>query len=249
MQISLHIDKKNLHHAYLLEGDKNEIIPQVFSILEDLNIKTSANPDFYNLDIDSFKIDDARNLKSMTSDRSFSGEATSKKIFLISANSFLLEAQNSLLKVFEEPIENTHFFIVTPSTQIFIPTLLSRFFVIKSESASARQDLMEENTLEAEKFIKLPLVKRIDFLKELLAVDEDEEEGNEKDSPRARALRFLDNLEFVLHKKISKSNHIGLPYVELFKQMFIVRKYLRQPGSSAKSLMESVALGIPEKMI
>jgi hypothetical protein len=32
MQISLQVDKNNLHHAYLLEGDKNEIIPQVFAL-------------------------------------------------------------------------------------------------------------------------------------------------------------------------------------------------------------------------
>ena len=242
MQISLQVDKNNLHHAYLLEGDKNEIIPQVFAILKDLNIETAGNPDIYNIDIDSFKIDDARNLKSMTSERSFASNSDSKRIFLISANSFLLEAQNSLLKVFEEPIPNTHFFVVTPSTQLFIPTLLSRFNVVKGNILNTL------DTKKAEEFIVLPLSKRIDFLKELLNTEDDEEQDNEKDSPRARALRFLDSLETVLHKKISK-NYVGLLYTQVFKHIFKVRKFLRQPGSSIKNLMESIALGIPEKMV
>ncbi len=242
MQISLQVDKNNLHHAYLLEGDKNEIIPQVFAILNDLHIETTGNPDVYNLHMDSFKIDDARNLKSMTSERSFASNSDSKRIFLISANSFLLEAQNSLLKVFEEPIPNTHFFVITPSTQLFIPTLLSRFNVVKGNILNTL------DTKKAEEFIVLPLSKRIDFLKELLNTEDDEEQDNEKDSPRARALRFLDSLETVLHKKISK-NYVGLLSTQVFKNIFKVRKFLRQPGSSIKNLMESIALGIPEKMV
>lgn len=252
MQISLQVDKNNLHHAYLLEGDKNEIIPQVFAILKDLNIETAGNPDIYNIDIDSFKIDDARSLKSMTSERSFASDPDSKRIFLISANSFLLEAQNSLLKVFEEPILNTHFFIITPSIQLFIPTLLSRFYVIKGNVTNildTKEALDHGSTDEAEKFIALQLSKRIEFLKELLSTD-DEEEGGEKDSPRARALRFLDGLEAVLHKSyMSKGTFDTNKNTGFFEQIFKVRKFLRQPGSSVKSLMESVALGIPEKMI
>ena len=245
-----HLDKNNLHHAYLIEGDKSLIIPEIFSILQDLNIKTKANPDFYNLDIDSFKIDDARNLKSMTNEKSFSDLDSAKKIFLISANSFLLEAQNSLLKVFEEPIANTHFFIVVPSTKIFIPTLLSRFYVIKSELNSTGKSPSEKNTLEVESFIKLPLSKRIDFLKELLATDEDTDaEENSTDSPRAKALKFLDGLEEALHKSyMSKTVFDIKTNTDFFKQIFQVRKYLRQPGSSAKSLMESVALSVPERI-
>lgn len=236
--IQKYINKDNLHHAYLIEGDKDIIIPELLSFLDEIKIKTANNPDLYNIQTDSFKMEDARILKSLTSEKGFSSDITNKKIFIISANSFLLEAQNSLLKVFEEPIENTHFFIVAPSVQIFIPTLLSRFYVIKSNSEN------NFDTKEAENFIKLPLIKRIDFLKELLASDDNEDEENQKDSPRARALSFLNALETVLHaKKASRT----IP--NTFEQIFKVRKYLRQPGSSTKSLMESVALGIPEKML
>lgn len=245
--ISKFIDQNYLHHAYLIEGDSSVILPELLLFLESLNIKTTANVDFYQLEIDSFKMEDARNLKEVTNEKSFSNDKDAKKIFLISANTFLLEAQNSLLKVFEEPMVNTHFFIITPSVQVFIPTLLSRFYVIKSEAFSLKENLTEE----AEKFVKLPLAKRIDYIKELLASTKEEDEENSKstlvadgDSPRAKALKFLNNLEIVLHKKALKPSSD----TKIFEHIFKVRKYLRQPGSSAKSLMESVALSIPENI-
>lgn len=243
--ISKFIDQNYLHHAYLIEGDNTIILPEILLFLESLNIKTKANPDFYYLEIDSFKMEDAKNLKEITNEKSFSNYKDAKKIFLISANSFLLEAQNSLLKVFEEPIINTHFFIITPSVQVFIPTLLSRFYVIRSKSFSLKDNLSEE----AENFVKLTLFKRIDYIKELLASAKEEDEESIKstlmvseDSPRAKALKFLNNLEVVLHKKVLKSSLD----TKVFEHIFKVRKYLRQPGSSAKSLLESVALSIPE---
>ena len=61
-----------------------------------------------------------------------------------------------------------------------------------------------------------------------------------EDSIRAKANRFLNALEYVLHKKnLSKTNP------EIFYHIFKVRQFLRQPGSSTKMLLESVALVLP----
>lgn len=250
--ISKHINKNNLHHAYLIEGKKEVNLPLVLEILSDLGVKTSNNPDFYNLEFDSFKMKDGEFLKSLTSNKSFVGEKGTKKIFIISANSYLSDAQNSLLKVFEEPIDDTHFFVLTPSTSIFLPTLLSRFYVI-------REDINEQDSnKEINDFLKSSKFQRIEFLKILLkGKNKDEEEENDEedseeslgivDSPKAKALKFLDGLELTLHKKFN-SKPDSQSMKSIFEQIFIARKYLRQPGSSAKSLMESVALSIPEKL-
>ncbi len=241
-----HLDKNNLHHAYLIEGAEDEIILEIIGFLKSLGINTVGNPDFIHIQLDSFKIEDARNLKSYAVQKSFS---SGKKIFIISANNFLLEAQNSLLKTFEEPIKNTHFFLIVPDTNILLKTLVSRFYLI-----SARQGLAEtEQTKEIEKFIALPLKNRLDFIKELLTEPEapmpegvgvptfDESQNVGKDSVRSKALKFLNALEFTLHKKMSKTVFDTGFFYHLFK----VRKFLRMPGSSTKSLMESVALVIP----
>ena len=239
--ITDHIDKNNLHHAYLIEGAREEIIPEVLEYVENLGIKTSGNPDFCQIVIDNFKIDEALNLRSMGSEKAFT---SGKKIFLVCANNFSLDAQGVLLKMFEEPIENTHFFVIVPETDALLKTLVSRFYLIKPK-------LNFENTeQEAEKFIAMPLKVRIDFIRELLVEEEStspqpspyQGEGA-LNSPRTKALKFLNILESVLHKKLMSK----MPFdTTFFDQIFTAREYLRQPGSSAKSLMESVALTIPK---
>ncbi len=237
MNLINHLDKNNLHHAYLIEGAREEIVPELFKFIESLGVKTSANPDFCHISMDSFKIEDARNLKSVEYEKGFS---TGKKIFLISANNFLLEAQNTLLKIFEEPIENTHFFLIVPDKNILLKTLVSRFYLI-STKLPARQGLAGKNEelKEVEKFIKMSLKDRIDFIKELLVEAEEEDEIVAIDSTRSKALKFLNALESVLVSK-------GIFDTQAcFAHVFKVREFLNQPGSSAKTLMESVTLTTP----
>jgi len=230
MKLIEHIDKDNLHHAYLIEGDREEVVAEILSLMVELGVEVSGNSDFVRISADSFKVDDARNLKSFAGERASSA---GKKIFLISANNFLLEAQNTLLKMFEEPIENTHFFLTVPDTSALLDTFLSRFYLIKTKE--------EVDFTKAEEFIKMPLVRRIDFIKELLA--EPEEEGGEEsinlNPSRAKALKFLNAVESVMHPKV-------IEHPEVLQHIFKVRKFLRMPGSSAKSLMESIALITPK---
>ena len=238
-----------MHHAYLIEGTEEEIVPEIFKFMEILGIETSANPDFYHISVDSFKIEDARNLKSVEHEKSFS---TGKKIFLISANNFLLEAQNTLLKIFEEPIENTHFFIIIPNTDTLLKTLVSRFYLIKTKTK------LGDELKEAEKFMALPLKNRIDFIKELLVEPEKDAGIVLLDSTRSKALKFLNALETISQSKFLKnSSGLTLPGVPggthtiqnsleiYFKHIFKVREFLNQPGSSVKNLMESLALITP----
>ncbi|MFA5791617.1 MAG: hypothetical protein WC884_01100 [Candidatus Paceibacterota bacterium] len=244
MNISKHLDKNNLHHAYLIEGERDEIVIEITKFLKGLDIKTLGNPDFCHISIDNFKIDEAFDLRAMSSNKSFS---SSKKIFILCVNSFSLDAQNVLLKMFEEPIENTHFFLIVPDVNALLKTLVSRFYLIKPE-------IKEKKEYEdAEKFIVMPLKDRIDFIKDLLVVPEEEDKDlpagkageNEiivLDSTRSKALKFLNTLEFVLHEKLMSKSLFD---INLFEHIFKVREFLRMPGSSTKSLMESLALIVP----
>lgn len=250
MEFLKNIDKNNLHHAYLIEGSRDVVVPEIIKFIEDLGIETLANPDFCHLTIDSFKIDDARNIKALSSEKGYTND---KKIFLISANSFLLEAQNALLKIFEEPIENTHFFIVIPNTDSLLKTLVSRFYLIKNKINS------DIDRKDVEKFIQMDLRNRLDFIKELLTEDDEaksdkvgspdafkkafRDENTFHDGVRAKAIKFLDSIELVLNEKINKK--IGNQKIDYFEHIFKVREFLRQPGSSPKTLMESVALIVP----
>ncbi len=243
MSIKEHLDKDNLHHAYLIESGKDEALPIIFDFIKSLKIKIENNPDLVQIYTDSFKIEDARNLKIYGNQKGYS---SSKKIFIIFANNFLLEAQNSLLKLFEEPIENTYFFVITPDTSNILKTLLSRFYFISAKpdvTLEVKDALGRSPMGEAEKFIKMPLKNRLDFIKEMLSEKdtEDEEEVVVLDSNRAKILRFLNSLEYSLHKNIKK----GAIDVKVFEHIFKTREILRMPGSSPKTLIESVALVIP----
>ncbi len=245
-----YLENNNNHHAYLIEGEHEKVVPEIFEFVESLGIKVLNNPDVCHLVIDNFKIDDAFSVRDMayqsgfSLSHSFTGEAENKKIFIICANNFTLDAEQALLKLFEDPVPNTLFYIIIPDVNVLLKTVVSRFHFI-----SARSDLAEG---EAEKFIKMSLQNRINFIKELLAEEEAPtkvgvliEIGKEsqRDSSRSKAISFLNSLECVLHNKISRTTlHMGITY---FKHFFKIREFLRQPGSSVKSLMESVALVVP----
>ncbi len=242
MKILSDLDINNLHHAYLIEGTEEIVLPEVLEFIENLGIKTTGNPDFFCVSTDFFKIADARNLKSMTLEKSFKEV---KRFFVISTNSFLNDAQNTLLKIFEEPKENTHYFLILPDANILIPTLLSRFYLIKSKID------LESELKDAEKFVADSLRDRIEFIKNLLAEEKIDEEDEEevtasKNSTRSKAIKFLNALELVLYNKYCRDTKLNQDKkIDFFKQIFKVREYLRQPGSSMKSLMESVALVVP----
>lgn len=224
------MDKDNLHHAYLLEGEKEKILPEIFKLLQAIGVETVGNPDYLEITLDSFKIEDAKNLRAIYQNRSVGG---GQKVFVLAVSQILPEAQNVLLKIFEEPVAETHFFLIVPDSDIVLPTLASRLERVFYRQAPA--------LAEAEEFVSMKIPERIEFLKDLLA--EEEEENPTVESPRTRALRFLNSLEKVLHERLLVAPQSEISF---FNQIFTVRDYLRQPGSSAKTLMESLALVIPQ---
>ena len=80
MDIKEHLDKENLHHAYLIEGAREEILPEIFKFVQSLGVETSNNSDFLNIATDSLKIEDARNIKSFSVEKA---NSFNKKIFII----------------------------------------------------------------------------------------------------------------------------------------------------------------------
>ena len=206
----MEINKDNLHHAYLLEGDTNTGVTFVFDLLLKLGISKTQNPDIHIYENDSFTIDEARLLADQAQGKAFG----LKKIFIISSPKFSLESQNALLKTFEEPFENTHFFIVLSSRELLIPTLLSRLEILRVGAG-------EEKNAEVLKFLDMSIKDRINFVKKFV--------DNEKPlSP------FLDSLLLVLKEKKLGNDEL--------EKVFNVRKFADDPSKMSRLILEHLTL-------
>ena len=87
--------KDNLHHAYLIEGEYDKVLPSLLEYLKD-NKLISNSGDAYQHSSETFNIDLARLIKATQAEKS------QYKFFILGANFFGHEATNSLLKVFED---------------------------------------------------------------------------------------------------------------------------------------------------
>ncbi|MFT5352588.1 MAG: DNA polymerase-3 subunit delta', partial [Candidatus Paceibacteria bacterium] len=152
------LNKDKLHHAYVLEGEREHIYEKICQFCEeDLKLAIKANPDFWYQESDKFLIQNARDLREMQLRKTL---GDSRKIFIIAFNFITREAQNSLLKVLEEPTEGTHIFIITPSSSVFLDTVLSRVTVLKNEGG--------EGTTDAKKFLNATYGERINMVTKLV---------------------------------------------------------------------------------
>lgn len=206
------------HHAYLLLGERDEAEAHIQSLFAEHGINQIGNPDVSIYTLDVFTVDDARELGVKAVERAF-GE---RKVFVIHAEKFTPEAQNALLKTFEDPVANTHFIISARETQMFLPTLLSRMHTVQVGGE-------REEGNEVKRFLKKNLKQRIDFAKKF--ADEKEERG-------AGALaEFLDSLLLILKEE-------GAPLSTL-KKVLDARTYARDSAAMPRLILEHLALVLP----
>ncbi len=218
---------KNLHHAYVIEGERERALKDVFEFLkEKIQFERHGNPDFWHASFDTFGIDEGRDLKEMQLKKSFTENG--KKVFVISLNFITREAQNSLLKVFEEPTEGTHFFLIVPSAEIFLPTVRSRVAMLSFDDASGATT---DNSF-VKKFMSASPVERLSLLSEII---------EEKD--KSRAIDFLNELERELYSVWGKK--LDAEKSEIFKQIISCKSYLGDRAPSVKMILEHIALVTP----
>lgn len=213
------------HHAYLIAGERRGVRLALNRFFEnELKLKIRGNPDFIFAEYDTFTIDEARALKDWQSKRPAAGE---RKFFVLALNSATSEAQNSLLKVLEEPTVGTHFFLIAPSADIFLPTVRSRLFIFKFAG-----EKVADETKTTEKFLKSKSGERLAFAKSFA----DEIADGKK--TKTDAIKFLDTLELVLWEK-------NLVEAAVFEQLFQAKIFLRGRAPSVKMLLENLALLLP----
>lgn len=212
MKLQEQIDIANLHHAYIVED-----VDDAFESLKTLVTDAHKNSEVYIREFNSLGIDDSRELIHLAQMRSLGTQ-----IFVYRAHTCTREAQNALLKLFEEPPLNTHFFLCVSGVRDVLPTLLSRMWVVDSTSDQNATNLGEE-------FINAGAGTRIQLLENII---------KDKDVPQAGKL--LSEVEKGLYKKNAHISH-----TQALQHIVDVRRVLSDKGASLKVLMESVALTTP----
>jgi DNA polymerase-3 subunit delta' len=219
--MEMYKNSDSLHHAYYFV--ENEIETAVLKLKEFLEktvgVKISGNPDFYHRKFDTFTIDHARDISQSESRKDFFGD---KKIFIIETDFITEEAQNALLKIFEEPTIGTHFFIISPQ-EILLPTLKSRMQVFWNEI---------EKDLSKDSILSLNLKERMEVVKEITDGIKDEEKTKQD------AISFLNKVERELY------NDSVLKNAEKLKVCQQTRESLYDRGAPIKMILENLVLSI-----
>ncbi len=201
------------HHAYGIESSHSiyveleEIIPK-----EDFSYIVHRQ-------YDSFKIDDARTIKSLQFEKT--EKAT---LFVLEFTLINREAQNALLKVLEEPTSQTYFILVFPNVKKLLPTLQSRLQVVQY-TTNHKDDLR----ISAQSFAEMNLQKRFECIKEIT------DKKTDTTVTKSEALHFLNDCEIYFY---SKKNTKILPVI------FQARESLNANGASVKMILEMIAIHI-----
>ncbi len=215
---------KTLHHAYIVLGDLEESRINITTALQKRGIKVEANPDLTIETYGTFLIDNVSELKNRAQSVALTENG---KYFIICAHSITHEAQNALLKILEEPNNNTHFFICVPRIDGIINTIRSRVQIITENTS-------QKSAHDMKKFVSLARVKRFTYIKDMLDAHEDDDTSGER---REEAITFLNELESYLY-------HSG----EIKNQALVLREinrnktYLMERGASVKMILEEIAL-------
>ncbi len=221
-----------LYHSYVIEGDPTTLPFEILKFLENKNHIEKQSTDTFIQMYDSFTIDDSKKIKEWHSEK---GISKGKHVCVIGAKFINHDAERTLLKIIEEPGEQTHFFIIIPNSHVLLDTILSRVHLIKINESESKI-----NIGDVEDFLKSSKTKRIDTIATIIDGHKDDVGSG---GLRYSAIELVNSLEKIIYEKWKKdknSKELQFSLEELRK----ARDYLSLPGSSVKMVLEHIALVI-----
>lgn len=223
---------KDLYHSYVVEGNPEEIVYLLRIYLEERGDINKKSPDVLLNLYDAFNIEDGHNIKDWHKNKGVDGK---KKVCIIGAKFINREAEQSLLKIIEEPMDDTHFFIVVPDASLLAETILSRVHLIKN--------LKRDNNFEdkiAGEFIKANPKERIEKVAEIIKEFKDNENSG---GLRYYAISLINGIERIIYDKWKKDlNDKDLKFI--LEELKNARSFLSTPGAAVKMILEHIALVI-----
>ena len=225
------------HHAFVVEAEAEKGIEMAQAWAEkELGMKMQGNPDIVVLRYGLLSVDDARNVSGIAASAPLIDES---KVLIISASRIFHEAQNVLLKLFEEPPRGTYMFLVLPTLGGLLPTLRSRVQVLKKYEGESIMYKGISISEAAEEFMKASKEKRSAMIKKL-ANGKDEEERREL---RDEAIEIINGVETALVKQGIEKNAITLEEIATF------RGFMYDRSAPVRMILEHLSLVLPKDLL
>ena len=214
------------HHAYIYEGTTHLFNALVADARERFGFLSEHNPDVHVEVFEKFGIDEARKLRSVAALKSSSGRG----LFVLGTASITTEAQQALLKLFEEPQKGLVFVVLVPHGAL-ISTLRSRMLPYPGEVAGGEE-------VPVTTFLAAGGTARSAEIAKLLKDD---------DGARERVRGFVDALEVQLYAHLQKASiKDKKAFTESLSDIARVRDYVGDRSASLKMLLEYLALALPK---
>jgi hypothetical protein len=225
------------HHAYIYEGPQSLLDSLAADARGRFGMASEHSPDVHVRSFEKFGIDESRWLVDAGALKSAGGRA----LFVLGIASITSEAQQALLKLFEEPQEGSVYVVLLPHG-VMLPTLRSRMLAYPGKLSFADKKALgsparlaalgpDYFSQQAKSFLKLSGKERSELITKLLKDDEGEKE---------HVRDFVNALESELYKKVGEpKTRQGL------EDIAIVRKYLQDRSPSLKMLLEHLGVALP----
>ena len=227
----------NRHHAFVIEAEAEEGIAVAEAWLKkELRMEAKNNPDVIVLRYGLLSVDDARRVSELATGAAFSGDT---KAVIIAASRAYHEAQNALLKLFEEPPQGAYLFLIMPTLGGLLPTLRSRVQELKNMEYGIKNVEIPE---AAEEFMKATKEKRSALIKKLTS-GKDEEERREN---REEALAIVNGIEAAIYHK---GGFTKPPLTALLQDIQELRGHLHDRSAPVRMILEHLSLVMPKGLV
>lgn len=218
------------HHAYLATGEIGAGIERARSFaVRELGLAGHDNPDLIVLRYGHFPVEEARRVVELSSRVALG----THRLIVVAAERLFHEAQNALLKAFEEPPEGTVLVLVVPAEGQVIATLRSRLLPLPEEGT-------EEHTFHP--FIRATAAERAKLVEKLL-VRSKSDKDEEKQAARAEAIRIVEDLTRAAHAQGTEK------HAQLLTELDRFLPILHERSAPLKLIFEHLMLVLPENLV